>query len=240
MFKSKKSRIILAAVAVLAMVGGGLVWFSSRARVTFKRALQQVEERLPPGASLSYKGVRTVAFRGTAGVREVFYDSAKLSMTATTAHVANLSQDGDTFTAPVIVFDDVVLNLKEKGVKYRVKRAVANGSNLADVTRSLRRATASEIGRLVEARDITLTDVTSTGKGMPLVADQIIATDVAKGTAGTLTIKGAAVGESGEGRSIHACSGANVPLDSIGDWAAATITRDREATLVGEITAVCK
>lgn len=238
--KIKKLHIAIG-VAVLMVAGGaGHFWFSSRATHAFKKTVEDIQKGLPVGSSLSYSGMGMNAYRGNGGVRNVFYDSAKVSITASAIRVRDFDRDGDNITATVIGFDDVTINLKDKGIKYHVKQGLVRNGNLGQVVRAVRRSSPADLARMLEAHEIVVSDITGIGKGTKVAVDELRANDIGKGTAGGLKLKGVAVADGGPDRSIESCAGDAVPVESIGDWAAATAAPEQEATLVGTITAVCK
>lgn len=236
-----KKLYIAIGVAVLVVAGGaGHFWFSSRTTHAFKKTVEDIQKGLPVGSSLSYSGMGMNAYRGNGGVRNVFYDSAKVSITVSAIRVKDFERDGDNINASVIGFDDITITLKDRGIKYHVKQGLVRNGNLGQVVRAVRRSSAADLARMLEAHEIVVSDITSSGKGARLAVDEVRASDIGKGTAGSFKLKGVALAEGGPNKSIESCAGDAVSVESVGDWAAATAAPEQEATLVGAITVVCK
>lgn len=228
-------------VIVLAVAGGaGHFWYSSRTTHAFKKTVEDIQKGLPVGSSLTYSGLGMNAYRSNGGLRNVFYDSAKVSITVSTIRLRDFERDGEDIKVAVINFDDITITLKDKGIKYHVKQGQVHNGNLGKVVRALRRSSPAELGRMLEASEIVVTDITSGGKALRLAVDELRAGDISKGTAGSFNLKGVALAEGGPTRSIGACAGNAIQVESVGDWAAATVNPEQEATLLSDITAVCK
>lgn len=240
--KIKKLYVVIGVILLLAVGGAGHFWYSSRATHAFKKAIEDLQKGLPVGSSLSYSGMGLSAYRGNGGVRNVFYDSAKVAITVSAIRMKDFSRDGDgdVIHASVFGLDDITINLKDKGIKYHVKHALVREGNLGEVLRAIRRSSLEELGHMLEAGDIIVSDIVSSGKAAKLSVEEVRVTKTDKGTVGSLKIKSLAIAEGGPSKSIAACAAESVPVTRIGDWAAATVNPEQEATLVSDITSLCK
>lgn len=238
--KVKKLHIAFGVAFLLALAAGGHIALSSASFRAARKAIEDVEKGLPSGGSISFGNLGVSPYASAGGVRDMFYDSPRLSITATTVRVRDFAREGDDIKADIVGFEDVVITLKDKGIKYHIKRARAVGSNLAQVVRAVRRSSPEDLARMLQAREIVITDLTSSGKGVKLIVDEIKAGSIGQGSIGRLELKGMAVAEGGAGKSVGACSGDAVSVVRVGELAAATVSPDQGEVLISDVKAVCK
>lgn len=237
---NKKTKFALVAVGLMAAAGATHIAISSTATKAGKRAIEALQKSLPAGGTLSYGNVKANGYRNNGAMRDVFYDSPKLSITASTVRIRDFEREGEAITASVVGFEDVVIHLKDKGIRYSIKRAVAHDSNLIELVRSIRRSTPQDLARMLKAREIIVTDITSSGKGTRIVLDEARGNDVNSGTIAKLQLKGLAAAEGGPGKSVSTCAGDAIPVERVGELAATTVDPSQDGPLVGEIGALCK
>lgn len=237
---NKAAKIAVGIVAALVVAGAGHFALGSYATKMARKTVADMQKFLPAGASLSYGNVRANAYSSTGGVRDIFYDSAKLSVTIGTLRVRDFDRNGESMSADVVGFEDVNIVLKDKGVRYRILRGSAHASNLGEVLRLMRRATPEELAKLLKARDIMLHDVTSTGKGTRVVIDEVLGKSIEGGTIGEVKVHGLTVGEGISDNTLATCTAAALPVDRFAELAFATVAPDQGPALLADIKAVCK
>lgn len=236
---NKAAKYAVGIAAALAVAGAGHFAMGSYATKMARKTVADLQKFLPEGATLSHGNVRANAYSSTGGVKDIFYDSAKLSITIGALRVRDFDREGETVMADVIGFENVEIRLKDKGVTYRALRGSAHGSNLGEVLRLIRRATPEELARLIKAREIVLHDVTAIGKGTRLALDEIRGSTIDAGAIATVKLLGLSLG-AGSDSTMATCTATSLPVERLAEIASATVLPDQGPALLADIRSVCK